>query len=369
MTNKTPGTKGTFQIQNPEWQYAIQGTALASFRARAIAFMFDGLIVLLLGKLFESAGNEDKTAEHQLFSLSLSFGTFISAFIAIAYFSLATYWGKGATLGKRMMGIRVVSLTHHHLSLWHCIERALGYAASWLEAGFGFFQYFTHPNNQTVHDRIAETIVIKTKQSHELPVHEAQHPLRCHCGVVQGHVITSGALTRAICYCKDCQSFAHFLGKEKEVLDELGGTDIVPMSPRNVVFTQGKQSLACMQLSPKGLLRWYAKCCNTPIGNTWRNNHMAYVGLVHSCLEGSGKSIEDSFGPVRIYVNPKSAKGQVTAKSKGSIGMMLRWLGMMISERVSGNYKKSPFFGADGEPAALPVVIALEERQLLRERI
>jgi uncharacterized RDD family membrane protein YckC len=46
------------------------------------------------------------------------------------------------------------------LSLWHCIERALGYAASALEAGFGFAQFFLHPNRQTVHDRIAETIVV-----------------------------------------------------------------------------------------------------------------------------------------------------------------------------------------------------------------
>jgi uncharacterized RDD family membrane protein YckC len=56
----------------------------------------------------------------------------------------------------------VVSLNHERLSLWHAIERALGYAASSLEAGFGFLQYFTHPNRQTVHDRIAETIVVVT---------------------------------------------------------------------------------------------------------------------------------------------------------------------------------------------------------------
>lgn len=31
-----------------------------------------------------------------------------------------------------------------------------------LEAGFGFLQYFTHPNHQTVHARIAETIVVVT---------------------------------------------------------------------------------------------------------------------------------------------------------------------------------------------------------------
>lgn len=78
----------------------------------------------------------------------------------VAYFGLTTFIGRGATLGKWLVGIRVVSQVHSHLSLWHCIERALGYAASSLEAGFGFFQYFAHPNRQTVHDRIAETIVI-----------------------------------------------------------------------------------------------------------------------------------------------------------------------------------------------------------------
>jgi len=62
------------------------------------------------------------------------------------------------------MKIRVVSLRHDHLSLWHCLERALGYGASTLELGFGFLQYFIHPNRQTVHDRIAETIVVADKR-------------------------------------------------------------------------------------------------------------------------------------------------------------------------------------------------------------
>jgi len=60
-----------------------------------------------------------------------------------------------------------VSLTHAHLSFWHSLERSLGYGASALEGGFGFLQYFIHPNCQTIHDRIAETIVIEIpKQQH-----------------------------------------------------------------------------------------------------------------------------------------------------------------------------------------------------------
>jgi hypothetical protein len=50
------------------------------------------------------------------------------------------------------------------MSLWHSFERALGYGASALEFGFGFVQYFIHPNRRTVHDRMAETIVIRDKR-------------------------------------------------------------------------------------------------------------------------------------------------------------------------------------------------------------
>jgi uncharacterized RDD family membrane protein YckC len=356
-----------FQIQNPVWQSRVQGVELASFRSRAIAFMIDGLIIVILRQIL---GGSILGSEAQVFSWTWNIGAFYSAVFVIAYSSLMTWWGRGATPGKRMMGIRVVSLTHDRLSLWHCIERALGYTASWLEAGFGFLQYFTHPNNQTVHDRIAETIVVNIRQDHEIAAHQPKHPLRCECGRVQGHVNISGALSRGICYCKDCQSFAYFLGKEKQTLNEIGGTDIVPASPRDVAFTQGKELLACMQLSDKGLLRWYASCCNTPIGNTWRNNKLSYVGLIHNCLEHSDKSIEESFGPVKMQVHPHSAKSEVKLKSSGTIAALAGWITMMLGELISGRYKRSPFFDAkSGASLVAPTVLTLEQRRELRSKL
>jgi uncharacterized RDD family membrane protein YckC len=82
-----------------------------------------------------------------------------TAFLVL-YFGLFFRFTNGLTPGKRLLGIRVVSLTHPKLSLWQSIERALGYGASALEAGFGFFQYFLNPNHQCAHDRLAETIVV-----------------------------------------------------------------------------------------------------------------------------------------------------------------------------------------------------------------
>jgi len=78
----------------------------------------------------------------------------------VLYFGLCVWRTNGLTLGKKLMRIRVVSLEHERITLWQSVERALGYGASALEAGFGFLQYFLYPNHRCVHDRIAETIVI-----------------------------------------------------------------------------------------------------------------------------------------------------------------------------------------------------------------
>lgn len=79
---------------------------------------------------------------------------------SVLYFGLIVWGTNGLTVGKKLMKIRIVSLTHDRITLWQSCERALGYGASALELGFGFFQFFIYPNRTCVHDRIAETIVI-----------------------------------------------------------------------------------------------------------------------------------------------------------------------------------------------------------------
>lgn len=144
----------------------LKGMPLASFPARASAFVIDFLAAFALftliaiygAKLLSYLGLLDTDANY---NFKFNFANWYSLLFIVLYFGLWTYFGKGQTPGKWLLKIRVLSLTHEHISLWHAIERALGYGASALELGFGFVQYFIHPNKQTVHDRIAETIVIK----------------------------------------------------------------------------------------------------------------------------------------------------------------------------------------------------------------
>lgn len=154
-------------VDNPRLA-GLAGIRLASFRRRALALGLDFLlagvsflaVVLSVGNVLVKRGwvEDDVNLRFTFFS------NWYSLIWLVLYFGLSTYWGQGRTPAKRLLGIRIVSLTHERISLWHAVERALAYGASALEAGFGFFQYFTNPNRQTVHDRIAETIVIDERR-------------------------------------------------------------------------------------------------------------------------------------------------------------------------------------------------------------
>jgi Family of unknown function (DUF6151) len=190
-----------------------------------------------------------------------------------------------------------------------------------------------------------------------------KHPLQCLCGTVKGFVHDPQRANRAVCYCGDCQAFAHFLGKSGEVLDGRGGSDVIQVLPRNVTFIQGTEALACMRLTTKGLLRWYAGCCNTPIGNTLDNFKISFIGLVHTCLETSDMPMQDSFGPVRAWVNTKGAKGNPKPKTVGMGTTILWFLANVAKARIDGSYKQTPLFLVDtGTPIVSPRVLSSEER-------
>jgi hypothetical protein len=188
------------------------------------------------------------------------------------------------------------------------------------------------------------------------------HPIGCRCGTIQGGVVPSPGAAHAICYCRDCQAYARFLGTEG-VADDSGGTVVVATLPRYVALTAGIESLACMSLSERGLLRWYASCCHTPIANTPRNPKVPYVGVVHNCLEAGGRSIDASFGGLRAVANAASARGPVASKPIATGVAVMGLLLWAVVDRASGAYKQNPFFLAGTRTPIRPVrVLSSTER-------
>lgn len=196
------------------------------------------------------------------------------------------------------------------------------------------------------------------------------HPLRCRCGTLKGYVNHPEKVSRGVCYCKDCQAFAHFLGETGNILDELGGTDVVATLTKYVTFTQGVETLACMSLTEHGMLRWYAGCCRTPIGNTPRDFKISHVGLIHSCLESSPSTLESSFGPVRLRLNTQSAKGKPKVMPLSTIASALRFMCSLVRARLDGSYKNTQFFDPnEGTPVVSPEVLTSSEHERLMTSI
>src|SRR5690606_29764846 len=129
--------------------------------------------------------------------------------------------------------------------------------------------------------------------------------IRCTCGQMQGTARDVGRRSqRLVCYCRDCQCFAWFL-ERPELLDVHGGSEVLQLNPTRVSFHAGHEHLACMRLSPKGVMRWYASCCNTPIGNTLDKPKPPFVGLLSSCWdpELDAAARDRLIGPRRAYIN------------------------------------------------------------------
>ncbi|MGE4606693.1 MAG: DUF6151 family protein [Myxococcota bacterium] len=193
-------------------------------------------------------------------------------------------------------------------------------------------------------------------------------PIRCSCGALRGIVrgVSGQNGNRLVCYCDDCQSFAHFLGRADEVLDAHGGTDIFQTTPVHIEITEGADRLACMRLTAGGLLRWYADCCKTPIGNTRGSRRVPFVGVVHSCMDHAAdiRFRDEALGAVRARINGRFAKGdlaQLSAHQRAPVSM-LRVVPMMLFAWLRGESTPSPFFdAATGKPRVVPRILSEDE--------
>ncbi|MBH9576866.1 DUF6151 family protein [Inhella proteolytica] len=188
--------------------------------------------------------------------------------------------------------------------------------------------------------------------------------LQCQCSALQGELQPTGLANRLLCYCTDCRAFARLL-QRPEVLDAQGGSEIVQLTQSRLRWTRGSEHLAALRLSERGMLRWYAGCCRTPIGNTLMNPKLGFIGLLHSCLDR--QQLNAAFGTAVAVVNTDTALGQPKPRQRSLGGAILRSLRLMAGERLAGRYKGSPLFTAEGAPVARPQVLAPAELARLKQ--
>jgi hypothetical protein len=196
--------------------------------------------------------------------------------------------------------------------------------------------------------------------------------LGCRCGEIHGWVrgVSPSAVNRAICYCDDCQAFLHHLGRA-DLLDAHGGTDIVQVAPSSVSFDRGLERIAGLRLSPRGLYRWYASCCKTPLGNT-STPSIPFVGMASEVLRGASdaRRRDELFGKVRGAVFGKYATGGAPEGStKFPLGLILQTVPLVLGWKLRGKTWPHPFFDRATQAPRHPLTtLSRDERDALRPR-
>lgn len=178
----------------------------------------------------------------------------------------------------------------------------------------------------------------------------------CTCAKMRWRIAADAPGTHLVCYCADCQTAARFLDHRIARLDSEGGSEIFQTLPAHFEFETGREHLAVLRLSPKGLLRWHAGCCGTPIANTLATPTLPFVGAI--LPPGT-----EGYGPVTALVNTVGTAGHI--RETGVLGAHLSIMGRILRAWLLGK-RGSPFFAPDGAPVVQPRILTPQERNAAR---
>lgn len=181
--------------------------------------------------------------------------------------------------------------------------------------------------------------------------------MKCQCGKVRGNVSIGSKLfhNRVVCYCDDCQAFVKHL-KQPHILNAYGGSDVFQVSASQLTITQGHSEIGCLTVTRGGVHRWFAKCCNTPLGNTL-NARWPLVGLLHHCIEEDldkmvGRPVGSVFCKFATGEIPKEVKGPWSHKQVAA-HLILK----IVLWQVLRKGRPSPFY-LQGKPTVKPYCLA-----------
>lgn len=123
-------------------------------------------------------------------------------------------------------------------------------------------------------------------------------------------------------------------------------------------LSRGREKLACLHLTEKPTLRWYAACCNTPMFNTYANGSVPYITtLVANC---DGERAAAILGPAIGHLFLKEAIGDPGNVPRMSMPALLRrFFPRMIKDLMSGDRRRCELFDAITlKPIAKPTRLA-----------
>ncbi|OWY18211.1 hypothetical protein B6N25_16495 [Sphingobacteriales bacterium TSM_CSS] len=136
-------TEGAVAAAGGTGPYVIE---YADAGKRIIAFMIDWVFLMLLLRLF---GWQSASWNWVIWWL---------------YFALMESSDRQATIGKRMMGLKVTDLKGRKLTFGKASGRFFAKILSWMTLLIGFFMAFFTEKRQALHDLITGCLVVEVKE-------------------------------------------------------------------------------------------------------------------------------------------------------------------------------------------------------------
>jgi uncharacterized RDD family membrane protein YckC len=134
----------------------------AGFWRRFAAFVIDVIIIYIVVRLlFPSRGFDFWDIRKTWYFMPLiSISIIISTILTIAY--SVVFWAlRGQTPGMMVMNIKVLRGDGSFVSFGYALLRYLGYIICFLMLGVGFLWIAFDPRKQGIHDKIADTVVVR----------------------------------------------------------------------------------------------------------------------------------------------------------------------------------------------------------------
>ncbi len=178
---------------------------------------------------------------------------------------------------------------------------------------------------------------------------------QCSCGTLRGTLSQEAARagTRLACFCADCRAAQLYLGQPDPAQN---GVQLLQTSPEAITLTAGHDQLRLLRLSPKGLMRWYAGCCNSPVANTLASPRLPFVGIQVANFDTPAV-----FGKTRVQAFMPQPAGK-PPRTKGAIGMVISMFRRMGASLLSGKWRDTPFFDCTtGDPVCQAKIPSKEE--------
>jgi hypothetical protein len=159
----------------------------------------------------------------------------------------------------------------------------------------------------------------------------------CTCGAVTGHLVgaTSGGGMHLGCHCTSCRQAELALGQPDP---RPGPVCLFQTTPDRVQFERGTDQLGVLKLSPASkTYRWYATCCNAPLGNTGPGPGFPFFSLCTTRVTN-----RDALGRIRTEAFIPQPGGGTKHRNIGAFVYSLIRTG--LASRLSGRWKQTPFF-------------------------